>query len=93
MNTQLDHTYRVLPGRQVPAIEPVRGYAALAAGEALQPWSFEPGPLGQEEVELDITRFISTLASSRAWRARFRMATTSVIPKEPRSKNTLEPGG
>src|SRR6516165_562557 len=33
----------------------VRAFAALAPGQALQPWSYEPGPLGANEVELQVT--------------------------------------
>jgi alcohol/geraniol dehydrogenase (NADP+) len=33
----------------------VRAYAALAAGRALQPWAYDPGPLSGDEVELAVT--------------------------------------
>ena len=34
---------------------PSRAYAALSTGQALPPWTFEPGPLTADEVELAVT--------------------------------------
>ncbi len=34
--------------------EPIRAYAALQQGGPLQPFSFDPGPLGDEEVEIRV---------------------------------------
>jgi len=33
----------------------VRAFAALGPGQALQPWKYEPGPLGADDVELAVT--------------------------------------
>ena len=33
----------------------VRAFAALGRGQALQPWEYEPGPLGADDVELAVT--------------------------------------
>ena len=33
----------------------VRAFAALGPGQALQPWKYEPGPLGPDDVELAVT--------------------------------------
>ena len=32
----------------------IRAYAALAPGAALQPFDFDPGPLGDEDVEITV---------------------------------------
>lgn len=34
---------------------PVRAYAAVGAGEPLQPWTYDPDPLGPDEVEVQVT--------------------------------------
>lgn len=51
----LPSTDKVVLSKPVVSDAPVRAYAALAAGRALQPWTFEPGPLTAEEVELAVT--------------------------------------
>ena len=53
--SSLPSTDRVVPSKPVVWDAPIRAYAALAAGRALQPWTFEPGPLASDEVELAIT--------------------------------------
>jgi len=40
-------------GAETPSA--VRAFAALARGQALHPWAYEPGPLAADEIELAVT--------------------------------------
>ena len=52
---QLDSTESAAATRSLLLRVPVRAYAALGVGQALQPWTYEPGPLGSDEVEIQVT--------------------------------------
>jgi len=64
---------------------PIKAYAATAPGESLQPFSYHPGELGPEEVEIKVThcapitetfpmsRANDALEHLRAGKARYRI--------------------
>jgi len=53
--SSFDSTDKVMSRAPLLRKAPVRAYAAFAAGEFLQPWTYEPEPLGSEEIELAVT--------------------------------------
>ena len=55
MNFKSATAFSYAPNNSAEAASGVRAFAALARGQALRPWAYEPGPLGAEDVELEVT--------------------------------------
>lgn len=53
--SSLDSTDKVVAQESLLSKAPIRAYAALATGRPPQPWTFAPGPLAADEVELAVT--------------------------------------
>jgi D-arabinose 1-dehydrogenase-like Zn-dependent alcohol dehydrogenase len=55
MSVASPYSQTKMMGDSVYAETPVRAYAAHGPRQALQPWAFDPGPLGEREIDLAVT--------------------------------------
>jgi alcohol/geraniol dehydrogenase (NADP+) len=55
MNSKSGTAISCMTNNLAEAFSAVRAFAALAPGQALQPWVYEPGPLGRDEIEVAVT--------------------------------------